>query len=73
MLLKEGLLIFVAGMATAYVFMWLSMLLLRANQKPVAQAAPDSHAAQPHAAHAPQPVASDDAEIALAIAAANRR
>ena len=73
MLPKDALLIFVAGMATAYVFMWLSMLLLRANQKPVAQAAQEPHATQPHAAAAPQPVASDDAEIALAIAAANRR
>ena len=73
MLPKDALLIFVAGMATAYVFMWLSMLLLRANQKSAAQAAQEPHAPQPNAAPAPQPVASDDAEIALAIAAANRR
>jgi len=71
--MNENLLIFVAGMVTAYIFHYFSILLMRARH-PCAcgcGGATAGDAARPEAV-APPP-SDDDALVALAIAAASRR
>ena len=72
---KEDLLIFIAGMVTAYIFMYFSFLFLRAVQKSGArQDAPQpAHDPQLAPALAPQTEEDDDTLIALALALAARR
>ena len=72
---KEDLLIFIAGMVTAYIFMYFSFLFLRAVQKSGArQDAPQPTCdPQPAPALASQAAEDDDALVALALALAARR
>ena len=74
---NDDLLIFIAGMVTAYVFMYFSFLLLRAMQKSgikQQEAALPAHDPQLAPALAPQVATEDDdAQIALALALAARR
>jgi hypothetical protein len=71
---KEDLMIFIAGMVTAYVFMYFSFLLLRAVQKSGAKQDTGHPEHNPQLAPVPAPQAEDDdALIALALALAARR
>ena len=76
--MNENLLIFVAGMVTAYVFMYFSMLLLRANKGGTScscgcNAGAAGVPCTPLTTQPVVPSSDDDALIAVAIAAASRR
>ena len=72
---KADLQIFIAGMVTAYVFMYFSFLFLRAVQKSGARqdAVLPGHEPQHAPAPAPQVTEDEDALIALSLALAARR
>ena len=72
---KEGLLILVVGMTSAFVFLYLMILVMRVMHKPITSLnhlLPDLEVRQPKRAP-PVSEPDEDAKVALAIVAANRR